>query len=168
MQVLFIRHAPAGKRSKHAAEGGHDAERPLTSEGRRKMKKAARGLARLMRPPDIIATSPLARARQTARIICDAFGGPRLVELSELAPGSAPKDLLDRLRGFGRAPLLALVGHEPHLSGCVDYFTTGGKGLRLELKKGACCLLRFDAKSSAGTGTLLWSLTPSQLRKLAP
>jgi phosphohistidine phosphatase len=168
MQVLFIRHAPAGKRSKHAAEGGNDSERPLTPAGRWKMKKAARGLSRLIKSPDIITTSPLARASQTARIVCDALGGPRLIELSELKPGSAPKDLLDRLKGFGRTPFMVLVGHEPHLSACVDYATTGGKGLRLELKKGACCLLRFDDKPAAGTGTLLWSLTPSQLRKLAP
>ncbi len=168
MQVLFIRHAPAGKRSKHAAAGGNDSERPLTPAGRRKMKKAARGLSRLMRSPDVIATSPLARARQTARIVCDAFSGSRLIELAELSPGRSPHDLLDSLRGMGRTRVLALVGHEPSLSGCVDFLTTGGKGLRVELKKGACCLLEFNDKPAAAAGRLLWSLTPSQLRKLAP
>jgi len=167
MRVLFIRHAPAGDRAEYAKTGKSDGGRPLTSAGRKKMRKAARGLTRLMPSLDIVATSPLRRAWQTSRIVAEAFDGARLIELAELSPTSHPKELAARLRTLADAKVIALVGHEPHLSSAVDYMTTGGRGLRLELKKGACCLVEFEHKPEMGAGTILWSLAPAHLRKLS-
>lgn len=168
MKVLFIRHAPAGDKAKHAAKGGDDSQRPLTAIGRIKMRKAAKGLARLVDSIDTIATSPLVRARQTADIVAAKFKTAKLVEIGELAPDVEPKDTLARLAALGRAKVIAAVGHEPHLSSVIAHAVCAGRGLRLELKKGACCLVDFPGKIAAGAGTLLWALPPAHLRKLSP
>ena len=167
MKVLFIRHAPAGDKARYAAKGGDDAKRPLTAAGREKMRKAAKGLLSVVRSIDLIATSPLVRARQTAEIVAERFGGTKIAQVAALSPGVSPKDTLSRLAALGLTPVLAAVGHEPHLSSVVALALTGGAGLRLELKKGACCLVEFPDKPEAGAGTLLWLLAPAQLRELA-
>lgn len=167
MKVLFIRHAPAGDKAEYAAKGGDDSRRPLTAGGQAKMRKAAKGLANVVDAIDVIATSPLVRARQTAEIVAARFKTGKVVQLAELSPGVSPKDALSRLSTLGRARVLAAVGHEPHLSSVVDLALTGGKGLKLELKKGACCLVEFPGKPEAGTGRLIWALAPAQLRGLA-
>lgn len=166
MEALFIRHAPAGDREKFTAKGGDDAQRPLTPAGRWKMKKAARGLAKVVGVPDALAASPLVRARQTAAIVAQVFGISKPLQIAELSPGRAPQDLVKRLQTMGRTRLVALVGHEPHLSTTIGHLI-GAKGLKLELKKGGCCLVRFSGKPAAGAGTLIWSLAPAHLRKLA-
>jgi phosphohistidine phosphatase len=167
MQLLFVRHAPAGDRAKYAKTGRPDAERPLTPAGIRKMKKAARGLKRILSTLDLVATSPLKRARQTAHIVADAFSAVKIAEFEELSPSREPKELAARLRSLKGARVVALVGHEPHLSSAVAHMISGGSKLRLELKKGACCLVGFDRTPEAGAGTLLWSLAPAHLRKLS-
>ena len=71
-------------------------KRPLTEEGMSRMRKAARGLARLGVAFDVVLTSPLVRARQTAEIVAAASTPrPPLVNVDSLAPGGT-------LRGGGR------------------------------------------------------------------
>ena len=82
MRLLFIRHAIAEDRDEWAKSGRPDAERPLTDRGRDRMRRAARGLARLLPRPDLIATSPYLRAAETAAIVSKglwwaAAGGAR-------------------------------------------------------------------------------------------
>ena len=66
MKLLLVRHAIAEEREEFERTGEPDDQRPLTSEGRKKMKRAAAGLGELVNKVDILATSPLARAQQTA------------------------------------------------------------------------------------------------------
>src|ERR1700730_3326149 len=81
MNVLLIRHAPAVRTG---TAGLRDHDRPLTRRGRQRFRQAARGLARITERPDILLTSPLVRARDTAEIAAAAFkrvtprGGPAL------------------------------------------------------------------------------------------
>jgi len=70
MKLLLIRHAAAVPRG---TPGVPDAERPLTPQGKAKFRVAARGLARVTRRPDVLLTSPLPRARLTAKIAAHAF-----------------------------------------------------------------------------------------------
>src|SRR5712691_2564228 len=72
MRLLFIRHAIAVPRG---TPGIPDDERPLTPDGEKRFRKAARGLARIAAPPEILLTSPLPRARKTAEIAAQAWGG---------------------------------------------------------------------------------------------
>ena len=63
MELYFLRHGIAADEG--PADSG-DAGRPLTEQGIKKMKEAARGLRRLGVRPEVLLSSPLVRARQTA------------------------------------------------------------------------------------------------------
>src|SRR5258706_16007485 len=97
MQLLVVRHARAEDREAFAATGQPDSERPLTAKGIRRMKKAARGLHTLVSSIDLLATSPLRRAVETARIMADLYGGIPCIERDELAPGASSEHLTNRL-----------------------------------------------------------------------
>src|SRR5882724_2462532 len=66
VRLLVVRHAIAEDPAVFAATGRSDAERPLTEKGRRRMRRVARGLKKLVPAIDGLATSPLVRAVETA------------------------------------------------------------------------------------------------------
>lgn len=164
MELLVIRHAIAEEREVWARTGRDDAERPLTAEGRKKMRLAAEGLQRIVHSIDVLASSPLVRAWQTAEIVAGAFGSTPIERVDALEPECSPEELLPWLRTHGEGERLAVVGHEPHLSGLVTWLLTGEMGHVIEFKKGAACLLALHGKPREGVATLLWALAPGQLR----
>jgi phosphohistidine phosphatase len=164
MELLIVRHGPAGERGDWRKTGRPDSERPLTKGGRRKARAAARGLAEVLGGADLVATSPWTRAAQTAALVAEAFGA-ELVERLELVPDRSFDDLLAWLK-TRRERRIALVGHEPHLSRFASWLLTGGEFSVLRLKKSQALLL--DLKSHVpGRAALVWSLPPRQLRALA-
>lgn len=166
MQLLIVRHAIAEDQERFARTGRSDDERPLTRGGRRRMARGARGLRRTLPSIDLLAASPLVRAAQTAAIVADAYGELARAEVEELRPTARYKDLLRWLRERSNADVIAVVGHEPHLSGLATLLLTGKSDSVLELKKGAACLLRFDGDVGPGKAALRWALAPAQLRRL--
>jgi phosphohistidine phosphatase len=163
MHLLLIRHARAADRG----PGTRDASRRLTKGGRADMRKAAKGLARLIVKLDVLATSPLVRARETADIVADVLDSPAPNEVEWLAPGGAPAKLLAWIAGQPAQATVALVGHEPDLSRFAGYVLSGAAETFIEFKKGAAGLIGFEGKPAAGDGRLLWLLAPGQLRRLA-
>ncbi|HYV98733.1 MAG TPA: phosphoglycerate mutase family protein, partial [Gemmatimonadaceae bacterium] len=73
MQLCLFRHGDAGDRAEFAKTGQPDDLRPLSEDGREEVMLAAQGLHELLGSCDLLATSPLTRARQTAEIIAGAF-----------------------------------------------------------------------------------------------
>ena len=118
MRVLVIRHAQAAPQE----AGVPDAERPLTVEGERRFTASARGLARLV-TPDVLLTSPLRRARQTAAIAGDVWGALEAQPVPALASGNLT-DILDALAAHPPWATVALVGHEPTVSALVAELTS--------------------------------------------
>src|SRR5690348_13977000 len=112
MKLLLIRHAIAEEREDFAKTGKDDRLRPLTDEGRKKMKQVARGLQEIAPEIDLLATSPLTRAAQTGAIVDTVYGGLKEVEIEELSPDSTPADFLLWLRKR-KEDCIAAVGHEP-------------------------------------------------------
>ena len=166
MRLLMIRHAIAEEREDFARTGKDDNLRPLTDEGRKKMKQNARGLKKLVPEIDLLATSPLTRAAQTGAILDSVFGGLSEVEVEELAPDAAPREFLRWLRKQ-KGDCVAVVGHEPSISSILSWLLTGGERRILAFRKGGACLLDFPDEVAAGGAILLWALTPAQLRRLA-
>lgn len=164
MQILIIRHAKAGQRGVLGFIGKKDAARPLTDAGRRDMRKAARGLLKLVPEIDVLATSPLARARETADIVSRRYDDIPVMELAPLAPGGSKEDVLAWLRDQKTTATVALVGHEPDL-GILASWLLGGAESFLSLKKGSACLIEMTDKPTPGTGKLEWLLPPAALRK---
>jgi len=167
MRLLVVRHAPAGDREAWKAARKDDFLRPLTPEGRRKMREAARGLRRLVDPPQALATSPLVRAKETADILARIFDVPAADEVEALGPGQPPQALLGWLRARERQALAAVVGHEPHLGVLVSWLLAGRARTFLQLKKGGACLLDLGSSPGPGRAELLWLLLPGELRRLA-
>jgi phosphohistidine phosphatase len=166
MELLLIRHAIAEDREAFARTGKDDRLRPLTEEGRKKMKQAARGLHAVVPSIDLLATSPLTRAAQTGAIVDSIYGGLKEVEIDELTPEAAPADFLRWLRQR-KEGTVAAVGHEPSISLILSWLLTGGERRIVAFRKGGACLIEFPGEVAAGTATLLWALTPAQLRGLA-
>jgi phosphohistidine phosphatase len=162
MQVILIRHARAEERALFK----RDRTRALTADGRRRMRKAARGLHVLAPGLTRIATSPLLRARQTAEIVAMAGNSPAIVPLPALAPGGAAHALLAWLRTQPADATLALVGHEPDLGLLAGWLLSGKRTGFVQFKKGAVALIEFTDAPAAGKGTLAWLLTAAQLAEL--
>ncbi len=161
MKLLVVRHGIA---QPHDTPDVADEERRLTPRGKKRFRKAARGLARIVPRPDVLLTSPLARALETAEITAEAWGGIKPTPEPLLASGKA-EALLSTLGPHGDEAVIALVGHEPHVSSLVAHLV-GGSGERLPFKKGGAALLQVDG-SAPGSGRLIWFLPPRLLRQLA-
>jgi phosphohistidine phosphatase len=164
MDLLVVRHAIAYERDRK--RWPDDSNRPLTPEGMKLARKAAAGLKRIVDGPDVVLTSPLARAKQTATILEHSAGWPEALEAAELAPDNDPQKVLSVLRRQ-RGTTLAVVGHEPQLSELINLcLVSEREGLRLELKKPGVACLNFKGLPSAGTATLRWFMAPRMLRAL--
>jgi len=193
--LVYVRHGIAMEREAFAKYclakdiEADDEQRPLTAEGRRKMKKNAEGLVQglhtfadsksgLARPKPLIISSPLVRSIQTSEIVARAFGKskakPDLIT-SALIPGTHPKRLRDELYDLlhsrpGRThvnTIVIAVGHEPMLSTSIGWWMIGEEKSRFPLKKGAATCLEIGNALSLGEARLLWSLPPWALRTLA-
>ena len=163
MKILIIRHGIAAQQTAKSS----DETRKLTKEGRQKLKKAAQGLQSLVDQIDLIATSPLRRATQTAELIGEAYHGTRIVQIAALSPGRPPAALLEWLNAHPPTATVALIGHEPHLSTVLCWLMTGLQESFVTLKKGGAAMLEIDGPASAGRAKLLWLMKPGQIRKLA-
>jgi phosphohistidine phosphatase len=162
--LIIVRHGVAFERD--ARRWPDDRLRPLTTAGKRKFRGVACGLASWMDAPDCLLTSPLVRARQTARLLTKVGQWPEAAEWEELAPDVDPKVLLARLR---RVPgeRVALVGHEPQLSALIDLCVSRTHpALRIEMKKGGAALITFEASLRPGAGQLTALIPPAALRRL--
>jgi phosphohistidine phosphatase len=159
MQLLVVRHAPA-------EDAEDDASRRLTDVGRKKMKESAKGLRTLVPKVDLLATSPLVRATETAAILGDVLEAPEPLVVPQLSPGARPDAVAGWLGGQRLGETAAIVGHEPALSLLVSWLVAGVERPLIELKKGGACLLELGSRVAAGQALLLWLLTGGQLRNL--
>jgi phosphohistidine phosphatase len=166
MQLLVIRHGIAEDAEAFAASGQDDSRRPLTKAGKRKMKEVTAGLRGMVEALDVIGASPLLRAQQTAEIVAGAYGDLSITTVEALEPGSDPPALVHWLGEHASAEFVAIVGHEPHLGSLVTWLLTGERNSRVAMSKGGAALLEFPLRVTAGSGTLQWLLTGSQLRSI--
>jgi phosphohistidine phosphatase len=162
MELLIVRHGPAGEKEDWRKTGRPDSERPLTADGRRKTAAAARGLRELA-CADVVLTSPWRRALQTAELVAAELDAP-VEETEALIPDRPFEELAAVLKGR-RKEKLAIVGHEPHLSAFATWLLTGEERKAvLALKKGHAALL--EGEPAPGKAVLLWSVPPKGLRGL--
>ncbi|HET9317401.1 MAG TPA: histidine phosphatase family protein [Vicinamibacteria bacterium] len=158
MRLIVIRHAIAVDRSPDIP----DDARPLTQEGKKRFRQAARGLARLFPPPDLLLSSPLLRARQTARIASKAW---RVVVTEEVAlGGGSVSDLQAALRRVPAQATVAMVGHEPQLSEFLAHILGSSQPDRLTFKKGGAAVVDLPAGPDSAA-SLLAVLPPRILRR---
>ena len=162
--IYLVRHAIAGV----APAGMSDADRCLTRDGERKMRRAAIGLKRLGVRPDVLLSSPLRRAEETAAVVASVLAPDLPVEIyPSLAPGHDAVDVLKGLHAYRAARALILVGHQPDLGQLASHLLTGSTTLaQLPFKKGGVAAVQVASLPPRGTGSLLWFMTPKQLRTI--
>ena len=160
MNLYIVRHAIAVE---HGTPGYEDdSQRPLTDNGRKKMKKISRSLDRLGIQLDVILTSPYVRARDTAKILGDRFAMTDKIYFSEnLIPSGNFEALVFEIHEKYDLANVALVGHEPMLSSLISWLTTGETEARIRLKKGGVAFLSSDSLFQDGRAALQWLLTPA-------
>jgi phosphohistidine phosphatase len=156
VKIFLVRHGIAGDPDEWK---GPDDSRPLNAKGRRRFRETARAFAKLGERIDVLCTSPLVRAVQTAEILADALELDEISVLEELRPEVPVQRLLERAATL-EAKRLALVGHDPQLSGAAAAL---GKiePARVDFPKGA--IIRFDADDPAGRrAEARWWLAPGE------
>ncbi len=166
MDLYIVRHAIAVERGTPGYDD--DSQRPLTEEGRKKMKKIVKGLRQLEIELDAILTSPYVRARDTADILASGLKMKDKVAFSDnlIPPGNFDR-LTDEILEKYNVDSLALVGHEPMLSSFIGLLMTGNPDTALTLKKGGVCLLSADDFRRERRATLHWLLTPAMMVELS-
>jgi phosphohistidine phosphatase len=160
--IYLVRHGIAAD----PTAGMNDADRALTPAGGRKMTRIATGLKRLGAVPDVILSSPLRRAEETAALLATVLTPDRAAEIyPPLAPGHGATDILKGLQVHRRAHAVMLVGHQPDMGEFASFLLSGSAALaQLDFKKGGVAAIAVPALPPRSSGMLRWFLTPKQLR----
>jgi phosphohistidine phosphatase len=164
MNLYFLRHGIAVKPGTPGFE--NDSERPLIPKGERRLRKTAAAMKELDLSFDLILSSPLTRARQTAEIVAGELKLLGCLKFTDaLIPGGKSQALIQELNELKPAPEnVLLVGHEPDLSRLISLLVSGGEDTAaVEMKKGGLCKLKAGELQSGRCAQLAWLLTPSQL-----
>ncbi len=114
--------------------------------------------------PQVIATSPLVRCRQTADLVAAGVpGSPPIVELAELEPGSDLDGLVEWTTEQAKTrDRIAWVGHAPDVDRLAAGMIGEGDAL-LRFSKGAVAAIRFEGPIALGRGELRWLVTAKVL-----
>ncbi len=161
-ELYIIRHGIAVEQGQCPT----DAERPLTEVGIKKTQKVAQRLAELGVKFDLIQTSPLVRAQQTAQILLDQGLGSHLIESVHLAPSGELQAWIAWLAEWRKPSTqqtLAIVGHQPNLGDWAEQLIWGQVSGSLVVKKAGVLGLNLpEGGSPLGRSNLFW-LTPPKL-----
>jgi phosphohistidine phosphatase len=162
ISLYLIRHGVAAERGEAWPD---DSKRPLVQRGVVRLRQAAAALTGLKVSFDVILTSPLARARQTADLLAAGLSShPPIHTIESLSPGGSYAAFLDDLARHSRRSHIACVGHEPDLGQFAARLL--GAKRPIEFKKGAICRIDLDALPLGGAGHLRWFVTPRMLRRM--
>ena len=161
MFLYFLRHASAGQ---SLISPKKDEKRGLDKDGIEQCGYIGRALAALGVQAEIIVSSPLKRAAQTAALVGNEMGHEgKLVMENALRPQSGFADFQKMLEKYARQDSILLVGHNPNLSEFLGrLICDNGREAVVELKKGAVAKVEMRRNS----GSLSWCITPRILRAL--
>jgi len=154
MQIWLVRHAVAVEPEDFA---GSDAERPLTEKGIRRFREFAGWLAEATDGPDVILSSPLVRAVQTAELLSKAFGHKKkeVRQDATLGPGCTAHAILEAAASL-KVERVAVVGHQPDLAINTSSLLGGGE---VVFDKGCVAAIELP-RLAVGSGRLLWFVGP--------
>ena len=165
MKIYLMRHGIA--REPNGPSLKADNQRPLTPKGREKIGKIAHALKMLGIKPDLILSSPYARAKETATLLAQEFDCKKNLKFSDLlVPEGNAEEIISAIVENYKAEELLIVGHEPCLSLLVSALAVFSLDLSIHIKKGGVCCLSADALRIERRATLEWLFTPKILLKV--
>ncbi len=160
MLVYFLRHASAGE---HKSDPAKDEKRPLDPDGVEQCGHIGRALALLETHVDVIISSPLKRATQTASLVANELAYESKIELdAALRPEAGYAQFRDLLAKYANQDAIMVVGHNPNLSEFLGRLIGGGSRTGADLKKGAVARVEVNHNR----GVLNWCVTPKLVRVL--
>jgi phosphohistidine phosphatase len=164
MELFVLRHGEAGQRSPSS-----DRTRPLTSAGKAEVIEIAKALKTIGLKFDLVVTSPLKRAYDTAMIVSDVFNiGSKVQVWNELAPEGKKTDVYNKISQLREEFSVLIVGHQPLLGEMVNDIIHKSKSspCNFLLKKGGIVRIRLLRKSNIPKGELKWLLSPRVLKNI--
>ena len=165
MDLYLVRHAIAFDAD--PTKWPDDSARPLTPDGEKRFRRAARGLRELVSRVDVVLASPFARAWRTAELLEKEARWPRPVRCPALEAGRSAAEVLQAVQNYSTAAAVALVGHEPGMHELASYLLTADTGhVQLVLRKGSVVRLAIDEALRPGSASLIWHVQPGVLRAI--
>jgi phosphohistidine phosphatase len=163
-QLTLLRHAKSVQDPTYAV----DRERPLAERGRGDAEVMGRFLAQAEIVPDLITSSPAARARQTAELLARTAGYSGGIRWDEAVYTDGPDALLSVVRGLpDQVEHALIIGHNPGFEELAALLIGTECGVTLPTAAAAHFEIDVDRWSEvcAGAGRLQWLVTPRLLRK---
>ena len=157
MQIYLLRHGVA----EDAAPGHPDSERPLTHEGKEKLRRVMKRARAAEVSVSLLLSSPYKRALETADVAADVLGyRGKILRTSALVPEASPYDVWSEIRDHKDESAILMASHEPLMSSLAA-FLLNSPSLMVDMKKAA--LLRVDCPrvTTQPHGMLKWMLIPS-------
>lgn len=162
MLLYFLRHGDAS-----SSPQINDSDRPLTEVGIHQATLVGTFLQQIEMKVDIILSSPLARAQQTASIIQEKIKTEQFKVCDYLLNGSDQHQLFEHLDSFKVSSIL-LVGHEPHLSETISLLIGSDRNAGIEIKKCSLALINASHPIQQGREQLRWLIPLETIQKLIP
>jgi phosphohistidine phosphatase len=162
MDLYLLRHGIA----EEGRAGTNDANRALTAEGRRKLRQVLTAACDAKVTLDLIISSPLKRALQTAEVARKTlkYKGD-IVKTKSLEPGASVQQVWDEIRDHRDKSFLMMVGHNPLFSQLAAYLL-GSPDVQIDFKKGGLMKISFEHFPPAPRGILCWYITAKAVSKL--
>jgi phosphohistidine phosphatase len=158
MNLYLMRHANAGVARGNLAL---DAKRSLIKEGKEQCMLMARVLSALNVQADVIVSSPLKRALQTAQFVGTELGYESKVEISEaLAPDADFADFQEMLAKYADREGVLAVGHNPNLFKFLGRLVSGNGPAAIRMRKGSVARVDMDRHPPL----LQWLIDPRSAR----
>ena len=155
MNLYLIRHSIA----ENISIDKKDFDRELTEEGKFVIKKTSEAWKNYIGNVDVVFTSPLKRAIQTAEIISSNLQEiPNLIKDNNLGTGSRTADLIDILNSLEYKNVV-VVGHQPDLSQHINNFCGTGS-FNLAFPPASLAKIEFDNSIKYGRGRLIYFIPP--------
>ena len=174
MDLFILRHGYAGNRLSDPIK---DTKRELTVSGKKEVVEIAKSLKKLGVKFNVIFSSPLARAFQTAKIIAEEYKLTKQIEQSEeLKPNGSKDFLYNKLSKLNIDSVILIVGHEPYLSSMINDIISNNdidrnrnynkNNNNIILKKAGLSRIKITSTVPKLKGELRWLLTPRILKKI--
>jgi phosphohistidine phosphatase len=161
MNLYLMRHANAGL---IRANPLLDNKRGLIKEGKEQCMLMARLLTALNAQVDVIVSSPLKRALQTAQFVGTELGFDGKVEICPaLGPDGDYRAFQDLMAKHADREGVLAVGHNPNLFQFLGRMVTGnGNSASLRMRKGTIARIDFDRHPPQ----LQWLIDPRTARAI--
>ncbi len=163
MVIYFLRHANAGSKQFSSAE--KDEKRPIDKIGEAQSHDVGRALAAIGVRANVIISSPLTRAMQTAAVVAQELGHEeKVLTDAALRPDATFEQFKALVNRYKDKAAIMVVGHDPSMTEFVNRTLSGGRPLEVvEMKKAGVAKVEMELR---GPVILRWCMTPKVVQKI--